>query len=127
MGRKSLETVLGMDPWPYPKPVFVLSNTLSALPAKIMGKAEIVNGGLKDILRYLHDRGFKNLYIDGGQTIQSFLREDLIDEMIITRVPILLGSGVPLFGKNDLELQFEHLSTEVLNNMLVRSRYLRKR
>jgi dihydrofolate reductase len=127
MGRKSFETVLGFNVWPYTKPVFVLSNSLAGLPGELSGKAEIIKGELKRIIELLKDRGINNLYIDGGKTIQNFLKEDLIDEMIITRIPILLGSGIPLFDKGNLELKFEHAGTEVYNNMLVRSRYLRKR
>lgn len=129
MGRKSFETVLGFKEWPYPKtkPIFVLSNSLDELPGNLPVKVEIVRGELKRIIEILKDKGINNLYIDGGKTIQSFLKEDLIDEMIITRIPILLGSGIPLFGINNLELKFEHAGTEVYNNMLVRSKYLRKR
>ena len=127
MGRKSFDTVATFQEWPYPKPVFVLSNSLEELPGGFSGKAEIVRGELKSIIELLKGKGINNLYIDGGKTIQSFLKEDLIDEMIITRIPILLGSGIPLFGKNNLELEFEHVSTVVHNNMLVRSKYLRKR
>ena len=129
MGRKTFEVVLSFPDWPYSKPipVFVLSNTWQTLPVKVSGKAEIVSGELQRILAALKDRGINNLYVDGGNTIQAFLKEDLIDEMIITKVPILLGSGIPLFGKNELELAFEHVETEVINNFLVRSRYLRKR
>lgn len=129
MGRKSFETVLAFKEWPYPetKPIFVLSNTLSELPIGLPPKLEIIKGELKAIVELLKDKGINNLYIDGGKTVQSFLNEDLIDEMIITRIPILLGSGIPLFGKNNLELKFEHVETEVLNNMLVRSKYTRKR
>lgn len=129
MGRKSFEGVLEFKQWPYsrPVPVFVLSNTLNELPGNLPVKVEIVRGGLKRIIESLKDRGINNLYVDGGKTIQSFLKEDLIDEMIITRIPILLGAGIPLFGKNNLELNFEHVATEVYNNMLVRSKYLRKK
>jgi dihydrofolate reductase len=129
MGRKTFETVLGFNEWPYAEsvPVFVLSNSLDELPEKFSGKAEIVRGELREIIELLRDKGINNLYIDGGKTIQNFLKEDLIDEMIITRVPILLGSGIPLFDKNNLELNFEHVGTQVFDNILVRSKYLRKR
>ena len=129
MGRKSFETVLGFNEWPYIKrlPIFVLSDTLHELPPNVSAKVEIVRGELKKIIALLQDKGINNLYVDGGKTIQGFLKEDLIDEMIITRIPILLGSGIPLFDKNNVELKFEHIGTEVYNNMLVRSRYLRKR
>jgi len=127
IGRKSFETVVGFNEWPYPKPVFVLSNSLDKLPEGFSGKAEIVRGELQRIIESLRDKRINNLYIDGGKTIQSFLKEDLIDEMIITRIPILLGSGIPLFDKNNAELVFEHVETQVYNNMLVRTKYLRKR
>ncbi|HXB43213.1 MAG TPA: dihydrofolate reductase family protein [Puia sp.] len=129
MGRKSFETVLAFAKWPYlrPVPVFVLSNTLLESPIGLPVQVEIVRGALNQILTALKNKGINNLYVDGGLTIQNFLKEDLIDEMVITRVPILLGSGVPLFGMNHLELVFEHVKTEVYNNLLVRSRYLRKR
>jgi dihydrofolate reductase len=71
--------------------------------------------------------GHHNLYVDGGITIQSFLEENLIDEMIITRVPVLLGNGIPLFGKITRKLYFSHKRTEVLNEVLVKSYYTRVR
>jgi dihydrofolate reductase len=127
LGRKTYETVLTFGEWLYTKPVFVLSDSFKELPGKFSGKAEIVNGELKNIIESLAKKGIHNLYIDGGKTIQSFLNQDLIDEMIITRIPILLGAGISLFGKNHSELTFEHTATEVYNNMLVKSRYTRKR
>jgi len=129
MGRNSFEAVLEFNEWPYtvPVPVFVLSNTLKELPPGLPVKVEILHGELKPMVESLRARGFNHLYIDGGKTIQGFLREDLIDEMIITRIPILLGAGIPLFSNSVPELRFEHVKTDVLNNMLVRSRYIRKR
>jgi dihydrofolate reductase len=127
MGRKTFETLLGFNEWPYTKPVFVLTYTLNELPPKVSDKAEIITGELNEILSTLRKKGINNVYVDGGKTIQGFLTEDLIDEIIITRIPVILGSGIPLFGKNNSELRFEHLETEVLNNMLVRSRYKRIR
>ena len=129
MGRKTFETVLGFNAWPYPhsKMVFVLSTSLNEMPLTLSGHVEIIKGDLTEIIASLKERGFNNLYIDGGKTIQSFLKEDLIDEMIITRIPILLGAGIPLFEKNNMELKFEHVETEVHNNMLAKSKYLRKR
>ena len=71
--------------------------------------------------------GYSNLYIDGGETIQSFLREDLIDEMIITKIPILLGDGIPLFGRLTNSIKFKHKKTEIYSNSLVKSRYIRNK
>ena len=129
MGRKTFETILGFSQWPYVRqiPLFVLTNSLDRLPLGLPVKAEIVNGALAGILNSLNGRGLHSIYIDGGVTIQGFLKEDLIDEMTITRIPVLLGTGIPLFDKNALELEFDHVETKIFNNMLVRSKYLRKR
>ena len=123
MGRNTFEQVLSFGEWPYPKKVFVLSTTLKEIPHHLIGHVEIVNGNLSKILYHLREKGFANLYIDGGKTIQSFLNEDLIDEMIITRVPILLGDGIPLFAHLDKPIKFKEVQTEILNETLVKSHY----
>ncbi|AOY81797.1 MAG: dihydrofolate reductase [Moorea sp. SIO2B7] len=125
MGRNTFDKVLSFGKWVYHKPVFVLSNSLTKLPEKKIGKAEIVRGDIKTIINQLHQKGYTNLYIDGGRVIQSFLQEDLVDEMIITRVPILLGKGVPLFGTLEQYLKFRHKKTEIYNDILVKSYYIR--
>ena len=128
MGRNSFEKVLTFGDWPYNKPVFVLSNTLKAVPENLVDTVEIVSGtDIKSLVHRLNKRGYQNLYIDGGRTIQSFLAEDMIDELIITRIPILLGQGIPLFGMLSHPLQFHHEKTEVFNNLLVKSAYRRLR
>jgi dihydrofolate reductase len=123
IGRMTYETVLSFNVWPYTKPVFVLSRTLTG---PLIGGAELLCKTPGEATAYLNDRGYKNLYVDGGVTIQGFLREDLIDEMIITRVPIVLGSGLPLFGESGLEIQFRHVETVVYDDLLVKSRYIRE-
>ena len=127
MGRNTFEKVLTFGEWFYKKPVFVLSNSLTEIPKDIADKAEIVKGDIASVIHKLNQQGYKNLYIDGGKVIQSFLREDLIDEIIITRVPVLLGKGIPLFGESEHSIMFKHTKTEVFNNMLVKSYYVRKR
>lgn len=127
MGRNTLEKVLTFSDWPYDKPVFLLSNSLTAVPESIADQAEIVKGDIKSLVNQLNRRGYHNLYVDGGKTIQSFLQADLIDEMIITRVPILLGNGLPLFGQLDQSIKFNHKQTEVYNDTLVKSYYVRAR
>ncbi len=127
MGRVTFETVCGFEgSWPYSKPVFVLSNTLDRVPAEFADKAEIIKGPLPTVLKTLHARKYTQLYIDGGKTVQSFLSEDLIDEMIITRIPILLGGGARLFGSLAAPLELEHVHSEVLAGALVQSHYRRK-
>ena len=127
MGRHTFETVLAFDAWPYPKPVFVWSSAPDLVPPALEGKAEVVSGDADEVLQILKQKGMVNLYIDGGRTIQGFLEKDLVDELIITRIPILLGSGIPLFGPLDRDLKFELVHTEELNKELVKSTYKRKR
>ena len=80
-----------------------------------------------ELLSYLSGMGFLNIYVDGGKVIQNFLKEDMIDELIIAKAPILIGSGIPLFDYIDTDLQFKHIRTEVQSNGLVRSYYKRER
>jgi dihydrofolate reductase len=127
MGRNTFETVLTFGFWPYDVPVFVLSNSLHTIPGELADKAKIVTGDLRKLVGQLSELGYQNLYIDGGKTIQGFLADDLIDEMIITRVPVLLGDGIPLFGKLAQQQKFNHLVTETFNNGLVQSRYSRSK
>ncbi|SHI02617.1 dihydrofolate reductase family protein [Ferrimonas marina] len=128
MGRTTFETVLsfGID-WPYSKPVFVLSSTLREVPSELEGKVEIVNGPVKERLAELNARGFRRLYIDGGRTIQSLMAEDLIDELILTRIPVVLGGGVPLFGALPKAQWYEHVTTQVHIDQMVMSHYRRRR
>ncbi|MFD0965104.1 dihydrofolate reductase family protein [Pseudofulvibacter geojedonensis] len=128
MGRTTFETVLGFDiDWPYQKHVFVLSNSIKEIPDNLNEKVTILNGKLNEILKSIHEKGYHNLYIDGGRTIQNFLKEDLIDELIITTIPILLGGGFPLFGELDNPLEFEHIESKVFLNQLVQDKYRRKK
>ncbi|MGR5408312.1 dihydrofolate reductase family protein [Vibrio sp. PNB22_8_1] len=128
MGRNTLDVVLSFDcDWPYRKPVFVLSNTMTTVPQGYEDKVFLVKGELKDVLADLNAKGFKELYIDGGVTIQNFLKEDLIDEIVITRFPILLGGGATLFGKLDQPLNFKVTKSEIVLDTLVQTTYVRKR
>lgn len=127
MGRKTFETVLSFGEWPYTKPVHVMSTTLESLPEHLTGQATLHRGPLAEVMETLSQDGVGNLYVDGGSLIRSCLREDLIDEMIITRVPILLGSGIPLFGDTGAAKSFTHEKSEELTATLVKSYYRRDR
>lgn len=127
MGRKTFEAVLGFGEWPYTKPVFVLTTSLKEIPAHLRNKAEICHGDLLTILAQLGKKGISNIYIDGGQTIQSFMKLDLIDELIISRIPIILGSGISLFKNIESEFKFKHISTDIFSNGVTKSQYLRER
>lgn len=127
MGRVTFETVLdfGID-WPYNKPVFVLSNTLHQVPEILKDKVFLVKGAIYNVLDQIHQRGFKNLYIDGGTTIRNFLQEGLIDEMILTTIPVLLGGGTLLFENLPNKQEFELLGTKTFLGQISQSHYQKK-
>lgn len=128
MGRTTFETVLGFDvDWPYEKPVFVLSTTLEEIPESHQGKAFLVKGSLDEILSQIHNQGFHRLYIDGGTTIQNFLRADLIDKIVISTIPVLLGGGASLFSELPEHLEFELVETRTYLNQITQTHYKRKR
>lgn len=125
IGRYTFETVLTFPDWPYRKPVIVLSDTLNELPGHLKGKAALLSLPPEEVLAWLKAGGYRSAYIDGGKTIQRFLQHDCIDEMNITRVPLLLGSGISLFGSLDHAITFIHNGTEYFENGLVTSNYVR--
>ena len=123
MGRKTYDTVLAFGiPWPFVKPVIVLSSRTD-LRAPDGAACEFMSGEPADIARRLGERGLNHLYIDGGATIQRFLRAGLIRRMIITRVPTLLGSGIPLFGSLTHDVRLTHVGTRSYPSGLVQSEY----
>jgi len=127
MGRTTYETVCGFGvEWPYKKQVFVLSSTLTSVLDKLEGKVTLIKGSPQEVLDQIHESGFFTLYIDGGRTIQSFLREDLIDELRITTIQILLGGGFPLFGELATPMQFEYVESKLFLDQLVQNHYRRK-
>ncbi len=128
MGKSTFETLCGFDiEWPYTKPVFVLSNTLKQGDLKFGDKVKVVSGTIAKVLALIHAKGHHHLYIDGGQVIQSFLKEDLIDEMIITVIPILLGGGTALFSSLDKPMEFECTKTIHFLEAIVQNHYKRSR
>ncbi|WP_133405640.1 dihydrofolate reductase family protein [Parashewanella tropica] len=128
MGRKTMELVISFDcDWPYTKPVFVLSNTLEQVPEGYEDKIQLISGELPELINQLRRRGFNDLYIDGGITIQHFLKQDLIDEMLITTIPIVLGSGIPLFGELPQPLEFRCKVSTRFDNGISQSHFVRHR
>jgi dihydrofolate reductase len=123
IGRKTFETVLGFGGWAYgTKPVFVLS-TRSDLKPPPEAVCEVMAGPPGEIAARLAGRGFQHLYVDGGVTIQGFLRAGLIQRMTITRIPVLLGKGIPLFGELPADVRFEHVWTRSFPSGMVQSEY----
>jgi len=127
IGRGTFEKVLTFPSWPYEKKVFVLSTNIKQVPDIVREKVTILSMKPGELLSYLSRKGFSSIYVDGGKVIQDFLKADLIDELIISKTPMLIGSGIPLFGYLDTDLQFKHIRTEVYSNELVRSYYERNR
>lgn len=124
MGRKTLEKVLSFPDWPYEgNPVIALSHQPLQIPAHLEGKVEVMAGDVTSLVATLAERGMKHLYIDGGQTIQAFLDAGLVNELIITRIPVLLGQGIPLFSQVGSEQELQHVGTYVSDNGFVQSRY----
>ncbi len=123
IGRKTFETVLSFDVWPYgEKPVFVLS-TRSLAPAPAGALVEHMWGDPVEIVSKLEARGIGHVYVDGGMTIQRFLRAGLIQRLIITRVPVLIGEGIPLFGNLPQDVPLRHIKTRSYPSGLVQTEY----
>ena len=125
MGRNTFEIVLGFGAWPYgKKPVIVLSTTLQELKTPQDAVCHLMSGTPREIVNILAQRGMNHLYIDGGVTIQGFLRAGMIQRLIITRIPVLLGSRIPLFGTMPQDIRLEHVATRSYPSGLVQSEYL---
>ena len=123
MGRNTFEKVLAFGVWPYGKPVVVLTSRELDVPKRLSQKVETMSGTPTEVVAALADRGAKHLYVDGGNTIQTFLKAGLIQNIIVTTVPILIGSGISLFGTLDNDIHLQHLETRTLARGLVQSEY----
>jgi dihydrofolate reductase len=123
IGRRTYEKVLTFDTWPYgEKPVFVLST--HELPAPPEGAVmECLSGDPADILANLEARGVRHVYVDGGITIQGFLAAGLIQRLTITRIPVLLGGGIPLFGELEADIHLHPIATHQYSSGLVQTKY----
>jgi dihydrofolate reductase len=124
IGRKTFETVLAFDAWPYAdKRVVVLSSQPIELSKAAGGLVEQMAGDPAEIVAKLSASGAQNLYVDGGITIQRFLRAGVVQRLIITRVPVLIGDGVPLFGSLPGDVRLRHIATRDFPSGLVQSEY----
>jgi dihydrofolate reductase len=123
MGRNTYEKVLTLSEWPYgEKPVFVLSTRpLLTVPDGVV--VERLAGTPAEILSRLEARGVGHVYVDGGITVQDFLKAGLIQRLIITRVPVLIGAGIPLFGVIPHDIMLRHIGTRQYASGLVQSEY----
>jgi dihydrofolate reductase len=124
IGRKTFETVLAYPAWPYgDKRVVVLSSRPVDVSAVRGGIVEQMAGSPTEIVSKLAASGVNHIYVDGGITIQRFLRAGLVQRLIITRVPVLIGDGIPLFGALPRDLRLRHIATQQYPSGLVKSEY----
>ncbi len=124
LGRKSFEKVLTFGNWPYgTMRVIVMARSPIDIPPAIAEHVQTSSATPDTLIADLASQGLKHLYIDGGQLIQSFLAARLLNELIITRIPRLLGAGIPLFGPLPDEIGLQHVETKAFPKGLVQSRY----
>lgn len=124
MGRNTFETVLTFDAWPFGEKLVVVLTTrpFDARPPR-NAVLEFMEGDPRDVLYQLAQRGIRHVYVDGGITVQRFLEAGLVQRLTITRIPVLLGKGIPLFGPLSHEIRFEHISTRSYAGGMVTSEY----
>jgi dihydrofolate reductase len=128
MGRVTFETLIGFGVgWHYGVPGIILSSTMTKAPKEFADHVTFACGNPREIVDLANSQGYSNLYVDGGATVQGFLRDDLIDELIISEIPVLLGDGVPLFGQLDRRLDYEFVGCEVLVDQIVKKHFRRRR
>lgn len=127
MGRNTFEQVLGFEGWPYAgKRVVVLSHRDVPVPPALRGTVSVTSAAPADLLQELAATGAQHVYLDGGQTIRGFLRDGLVDELIITTIPVLLGAGRPLFGSLSTDVQLDLVASRAWPFGFVQSRYRAK-
>jgi dihydrofolate reductase len=124
IGRKTFETVLAFETWSYGDKRVIVLSTNPLPPAPPGALVEHMSGDPPDIFSRLAERGIRHVYVDGGITIQRFLQAGLIDRLIITRIPILLGEGIPLFGALTRDIVLSHVATRQFASGLVQSEYV---
>jgi dihydrofolate reductase len=124
MGRNTYEKVLTFGEWPYEKPVVVLTRRPLEIPTELASSVESMLGSPADIVAQLSDRGAQHLYVDGGKTIQGFLDAGLIQRLVITRIPVLLGDGLSLFGPLQQDIKLRHIETRAFEDGNVQSEYV---
>lgn len=123
IGRKTYEVVLAAPGWFYGKKRVVVLSTQALDLSQPKGKMEQMSGEPAEIVAKLAATGSHHLYVDGGETIQRFLRAGLVDRIIVTQVPVLIGEGIPLFGKLPHDVKLKHVRTNVSPRGFVQSEW----
>ncbi len=124
MGRNTYEMVMSFGIWPYGKKrVIVMSTRQISIPEELTDTVEARSCSPIELIDELTISDVKHIYVDGGKTIQGFIKADLLNEITITTVPVLIGSGIPLFGIVDSDVELRHLETQSFENGFVQSKY----
>lgn len=124
MGRNTYEKVLTFGDWPFASQrVVVLTSRPLQIPESLNETVQVMSGSPESVVQQLEQQGARHLYVDGGQTIQRFLAAGLIQRLIITRVPVLIGEGIPLFGPIPQDIRLAHIQTTAYATGLVQSEY----
>lgn len=128
MGRNSFEEVLfafGQDLWAYGEKRMVICSRSPApnnLPEYCAQHVSYSHREPTDIMTQLLAEGYSHVYVDGGHTIRRFLQAGVLHELHLTRVPLLIGEGIPLFGEGTTA-ELEHVDTKAFDSGLAMSRY----
>jgi dihydrofolate reductase len=124
IGRKTYEKMLTLGGWSYgAKRIVVLTSRPIDAPSA-GANVEAMSGEPAEIVERLAASGAPRLYVDGGETIRRFLAGGLIQRIIITQIPVLIGRGIPLFGPLDRDIELRHVVTRSWPNGMVQSEYL---
>jgi dihydrofolate reductase len=121
LGRGTYDKVLGFPAWPYgDKPCVVFTHRP---PPAARNRERFHAGAPGPLLAELHEAGIRRVYVDGGALIRAFLREDLIDDITLSIVPVMLGDGIPLFGDGVPERRLRLAGSQAFASGLVQLRY----
>ncbi|MFN8574712.1 MAG: dihydrofolate reductase family protein [Gemmatimonadaceae bacterium] len=123
MGRHTFELAMTFGTWPYRKPVYVLTSRPESLPSLLPDRVRALSGSPREVVETVRRDGCQHVYVDGGNTIQRFLRAGLVNRMIITTIPVLIGTGIPLFGPLERDIALTHVGTRAYDDGLVQSEY----
>lgn len=122
VGRKTYDWVMNAVPeFPHAdKETYVVTRQ----PREAIGNTRFYSGSLKELVQQLKSVPGKNIFVDGGAAlVNAMLQEDLVDELIVSVVPVMVGEGVRLFKEGIPERQWKHLSTRSFDTGLVQSHY----
>lgn len=124
MGRTTYDVVRSFGAWPFgERRVVVLTTRAFEPPPEATGLVTAVAGTPREVIAALSAEGRQHAYIDGGQVVQQFLAAGCVDTLTVSRIPVLLGGGIPLFGALPTEVRLEHVRTRAYPAGLVQSTY----